>query len=36
VALVGAVDLNPEFAGRDIGELCGVEPVGVTVSGSLA
>jgi 2,4-diaminopentanoate dehydrogenase len=36
VRLVGAVDLNPELAGRDIGELCGVEPLGVAVSGSLA
>jgi 2,4-diaminopentanoate dehydrogenase len=36
VALVGAVDLNPELAGRDIGELCDVQPVGVTVSSSLA
>jgi 2,4-diaminopentanoate dehydrogenase len=36
VALVGAVDLNPEFAGRDIGEVCGVEPLGVAVSSSLA
>jgi 2,4-diaminopentanoate dehydrogenase len=36
IRLVGAVDLNPELAGRDIGDVCGVELLGVAVSGSLA
>jgi 2,4-diaminopentanoate dehydrogenase len=35
VALVGAVDLNPELADRDVGELLGGEPLGVEVSSSL-
>ncbi|MHC4118624.1 MAG: NAD(P)H-dependent amine dehydrogenase family protein, partial [Planctomycetota bacterium] len=33
--IVGAVDPDPEKAGRDLGELCGIDPLGVTVSDSL-
>ncbi len=33
---VAAVDPDPAKAGRDLGELCGVERLGVTVQGSLA
>lgn len=35
LALAGAVDLDPSLHGRDVGEVCEVGPVGVTVSGSL-
>ncbi|MHC4705145.1 MAG: NAD(P)H-dependent amine dehydrogenase family protein [Planctomycetota bacterium] len=33
--IVGAVDTDPEKIGRDLGELCEIDPLGVTVSGSL-
>jgi len=34
--IVGAVDTHPDKAGRDLGELCGIDPLGISVSGSLA
>jgi len=33
--IVGAVDPDPDKAGRELGELCGVEPLGITVSSNL-
>jgi len=33
--IVGAVDIDPEKEGRDLGELCGIDPLGIAVSGSL-
>jgi 4-hydroxy-tetrahydrodipicolinate reductase len=33
--IVGAVDIDPAKAGKDLGELCGVGALGVPVSGSL-
>jgi 4-hydroxy-tetrahydrodipicolinate reductase len=30
--IVGAVDPDPDKAGRELGELCGVDPLGITVS----
>jgi 4-hydroxy-tetrahydrodipicolinate reductase len=33
--VVGAVDIDPDKAGKDLGELCGIEPLGIAVSGSL-
>jgi hypothetical protein len=33
--IVGAVDPAPDKAGRELGELCGVEPLGITVSSNL-
>jgi 4-hydroxy-tetrahydrodipicolinate reductase len=33
--IVGAVDPAPDKAGRDLGELCGIEPLGITVSTNL-
>lgn len=33
--IVGAVDTDPDKLGRDLGELCGIDPLGITVSGSL-
>jgi 4-hydroxy-tetrahydrodipicolinate reductase len=33
--IVGAVDPDPEKAGKDLGELCGINPLGITVSSSL-
>jgi len=34
--IVGAVDPDPEKAGKDLGQLCGIEPLGVTVRDNLA
>jgi hypothetical protein len=34
--IVGAVDPDPEKAGRDLGRLCGIEPLGITVRDNLA
>lgn len=34
--LVGVVDLDPALGGRDVGEVCGIEPIGVPVSATLA
>jgi hypothetical protein len=34
--IVGAVDPDPEKAGKDLGQLCGIEPLGVTVRANLA
>ena len=34
--LVGAVDVDPAKTGRDLGELCGVKPLGIPISGTLA
>lgn len=33
--IVGAVDTDPAKAGRDLGELCGIEPLGIAVSRTL-
>ena len=33
--IVGAVDPDPDKAGRELGELCGVDPLGITVSSNL-
>jgi len=33
--IVGAVDPDPDKAGRELGELCGIEPLGITVSSNL-
>lgn len=33
--IVGAVDTDPEKAGKDLGELCGINPLGIAVNGSL-
>jgi 4-hydroxy-tetrahydrodipicolinate reductase len=33
--IVGAVDTDPDKAGKDLGELCGIEPFGIAVSSSL-
>ncbi len=33
--IVGAVDPAPDKAGKDLGELCGIEPLGITVSSNL-
>ena len=33
---VGAVDPDPGLAGRELGELCGIDPLGIDVSTSLA
>lgn len=33
IAVVGAVDVDPQKIGRDLGELLGQPPIGVTVSG---
>ena len=33
--IVGAVDTDPDKAGKDIGELCGIDPFGIAVSSSL-
>jgi hypothetical protein len=34
--VVGAVDSDPEKAGKDLGQLCGTEPLGVTTQDNLA
>ncbi len=34
--IVGAVDTDPAKAGKDLGELCGIDPLGISVSGGLA
>lgn len=34
--VVGAVDPHPEKAGKDLGRLCGIDPLGVTVRDNLA
>jgi len=33
--IVGAIDPDPDKAGRELGELCGVDPLGITVSNNL-
>jgi len=33
--IVGAVDTDPDKAGKELGELCGIEPLGITVSSNL-
>jgi hypothetical protein len=34
--IVGAVDPDPEKAGKDLGQLCGIEPLGITIRDNLA
>jgi hypothetical protein len=34
--IVGAVDLDPEKAGQDLGKLCDIEPLGITIRDNLA
>jgi hypothetical protein len=34
--IVGAVDPDPEKAAKDLGQLCGIEPLGITVRDNLA
>ena len=34
--IVGAVDVDPGKAGRDLGEVCALPPLGMAVAGSLA
>ena len=29
--IIGAVDLDPEKAGKDLGQLCGIDPLGITM-----
>lgn len=36
VNIIGAVDPAPDKVGKDLGELCGVEKLGINVSGDLA
>ncbi len=36
IEVIGAVDLNPDLAGKDIGELLDKKPMGVTISSSIA
>src|SRR5512143_1128233 len=33
--LVGAVDVDPAKIGRDLGEFCGIKPLGIPISGTL-
>jgi len=33
--IVGSVDTDPNKAGRELGELCGIDPLGITVSTDL-
>lgn len=33
--IVGAVDPDPDKAGKDLGELCGINPLGITVGSNL-
>jgi 4-hydroxy-tetrahydrodipicolinate reductase len=33
--IVGAVDTDPDKAGKELGELCGIDPLGITVSSNL-
>jgi hypothetical protein len=33
--IIGAVDLDPAKVGRDVGELCGIDPMGIKVSSAL-
>ena len=33
--IVGAVDPDPEKAGKDLGELCGINPLGISISSNL-
>jgi len=34
-SIVGAVDPDPDKAGKELGELCGIDPLGITVSDNL-
>lgn len=34
--IVGAVDFHPEIAGKDLGQVCGIKPLGITVRDNLA
>ena len=34
--IVGAVDPDPERADKELGQLCGIEPLGITVRSNLA
>lgn len=33
--IVGAVDLDPEKVGKDLGQLCGIDPLGITIRDNL-
>lgn len=35
ITLVGAVDIDPAMVGKDLGKLCGLKPLGITVSHDL-
>ncbi|MDF1859460.1 MAG: hypothetical protein P1U87_04560 [Verrucomicrobiales bacterium] len=35
IEMAGAADINPEFIGQDVGEICGTGPLGVTVKSTI-
>lgn len=36
IAVIGAVDVAPELIGTDLGELCGLDKMGIKIQGSIA